>query len=213
MRNYLDTQHPTSNKIDGQHYYILIAGHGIHRADTFDDLETLLQQTEWNKQTIKKAVMMRYGLPVEFIPETRQERFNREEGRERCQRIAEEVDAFAEGRVYKCPDCDEVVEMPEDVGDKFTCPVCGEVHDINDFEQLGVYDYLDDSLDIEYRIDRNKDYRSCEICVGYGGPNIYIDTADAYIKLYWGSTREQYPIKYETRDEIDDWARDMWGWL
>lgn len=143
--------------------------------------------------------------------ETERERFDREEGRERCKRIAEEIDAYADGNMYRCPECGEVVEMPDDVGDKFKCYHCKEVAEVDQYEQLSIYDYMDDILDIDFTVNRYKEYTSCSICIGCGGPNIYIDTADAYIKLYWGSTRERYPIRYETRDQIDEWAEDYYN--
>lgn len=143
--------------------------------------------------------------------ETERERFDREEGRERCQRLAEEVNAYADGNIYRCPECGEVVEMPDDVGEKFKCYHCKEVAEVDQYERLSIYDYMDDILDIDFTVNRYKEYTSCSICIGWGGPNIYIDTADAYIKLYWGSTREQYPIRYETRDQIDEWAEDYYN--
>ena len=97
------------------------------------------------------------------------------------------------------------------MGDKFKCPHCHEVNDIEDFEELSIYDYMDDILDIEFTVDRYRSYKSCEICIGWGGPNIYIDTSDSYVKLYWGSTREKYPIRYSTSEEIDDWAEDYYN--
>lgn len=145
--------------------------------------------------------------------ESEQERFNRIEGRERCERIAKEIDAYADGNVYKCPHCDEIIEFPESVGDKFKCPHCDEVSDIDEYEQLSIYDYLDDILDIDFTIDRYKNYKYCSICIGWGGPNIYIDTSDAYVKLYWGSTREQYPISYSSRDTIDEWAEEYYNYI
>lgn len=145
--------------------------------------------------------------------ETEQERFNRVEGRERCKRIAKEIDAYSNGNVHKCPHCYEVIEIPESVGDKFKCPHCNEVSDIDDYEQLSIYDYLDDILDIDFIIDRYKNYKYCSICIGWGGPNIYIDTSDAYVKLYWGSTREQYPISYSSNDAIDVWAEEYYNYI
>lgn len=211
MTNYLNSIYPKSNKIDGVHYYIVIDGHGVHRADTFDDMETIVHQTKWHNQTIKTAVIMEYGVPRKFTPETRQERFDREEGRERCQGIAEEINAYADGNIYRCPDCNEIIEMSDDVGEKFRCPYCGETNDTGDFDQLSIYDYLDDILAIDFTVDRNKEYKSCEICIGWGGPNIYIDTDDAYVKLYWGNTSEKYPISYTASDEIDEWAEEYYN--
>ena len=214
MTNYINTTCPHSNKERGTHYYLLIEGAGIHRAETVDDLNTLIYQTQYRKQAIKKAVCMVYGVPFDFVPETEKERFDREEGRERCKRIAEEIEAYADGAIYKCSECGFLVEIPATVGDKFKCSHCNEVNEVDYYEQMSIYDYFDgDVLDVEYRIGSDKSYRSVELCIGWGGPNIYIDTADAEIKLYWGTTREQYPIRYETRDQIDEYAKECWNCL
>lgn len=143
--------------------------------------------------------------------ETEQERFNRVEGRERCKAIAEELNAYADGYMHKCPECGEEIEFPDGVGDKFKCPHCDYFGDVEEFEELSIYDYFDDFLDIDYTVNRYKEYQSALICIGWGGPNIYIDTDDAYVKLYWGSTREQYPIYYGTRDVIDEWAEELFS--
>ena len=211
MKNYLSANYPTSNKIKGIHYYLIIEGQGIHRAETIDDLETIVQQTQWNNQTIKKSVVMTYGLPAEFIPETRQERFDREEGFERCKRIAEELEAYCDGIRYRCPDCGEVVELSEDVGEKFKCPGCGETNDKDDFEQLGIYDYFDDILDIDFIVNRYKEYKACSVCVGFGGPNIFIDTWERAVCLYWGGTQARYSLLSDTIDEIDEWAEELYN--
>lgn len=162
--------------------------------------------------TLNRSGSLRRSTVIEGAKvETERERFDREEGRERCKAIAEEVDAYSAGDMYRCPDCGEVVELPTTVGDKFKCYHCDEVNDVDVFEQLSIYDYLDDILDIDFTVNRYKEYQSCSICIGWGGPDIYIDTDDAYIKLYWGSTREQYPIRYETRNDIDEWATDYYN--
>lgn len=142
--------------------------------------------------------------------ESERERFDRVEGRERCESIARELNAYADGLIKKCPICGEVLQFPEEVGDNFKCTDCGEVSEVEEWEELTIYDYLDDVLDVDFTINRFKEYKSCNICIGFGGPNIYIDTADGYIKLYWGSTREQFPIHYETCEAVDDWAREYW---
>lgn len=144
--------------------------------------------------------------------ESERERFDRVEGRERCQAIAKELDAYAGGYFHKCPHCEEVIEFPDDVGDKFKCPYCDYFDDVEEYEELTIYDYFDDFLDIDYTVNRYKEYQSASICIGWGGPNIYIDTADAEVKLYWGSTRERYPIYYTTRDAIDEWAEELYNY-
>ena len=136
---------------------------------------------------------------------------------EMCKRIALELEAYADGNVRRCPECGEIIDRTEwdDVGEKFKCPNCGAVVDTDDLDQLSIWDYMEDTLDIEYRTTgRNPDdLRSVRVMVTCGGPNIYIDTAEAAVKLYWWSDRAEYPISYDARDAVNEWAADLWGCL
>ena len=71
-------------------------------------------------------------------------------------------------------------------------------------ECQSLYDYFDDVYDIEYRIDGRGEYRSVRLMIAGGSPNIYVDTDDAYVKLYWGSTQVSAPFSYTASDAIDD---------
>lgn len=136
-----------------------------------------------------------------------------DENRDRCKRIAEEVEAYASGEAYKCPHCGEVHLMSayeanehenEDGETVYTCPNCEREIEENDLEAVSLYDYFNDIYNIEYRIDSNKELRSVEIMVACGGPNIYIDTESKTVKLYWAGERAEYPIDYDTAAEIDN---------
>lgn len=140
---------------------------------------------------------------------------NENENRETCKRIAHELENYVDGNVRRCPECGEIIERYDwdGVGDKFKCPNCGSVVDADDLETLGIYDYMEDVLDIEYRTGgRNADdLRSVRVMVACGGPNIYIDTASASVRLYWWGDKAEYPISYEARDAVDEWASEIWG--
>ena len=140
---------------------------------------------------------------------------NENENRETCERIANELENYASGNVRRCPECGEIINRTEwdDVGDKFKCPECGAVVESDDLEPLSVWDYMEDVLDIEYRTTgRNADdLRSVRVMVACGGPNIYIDTASAAVELDWWGDKAEYPISYEARDAVDEWAAEMWG--
>lgn len=77
-------------------------------------------------------------------------------------------------------------------------------------ECQSLYDYFDDVYDIEYRIDGRGEYRSVRLMIAGGGPNIYVDTNDAYVKLYWGSTYAEAPISYTASDLIDEIFEEHW---
>lgn len=137
-----------------------------------------------------------------------------EENRNTCKRIAEELEQYVNGEIYLCPECGEHVTAEEtetEEGEIIWKCSCGCTVE-EEPEQLSIYDYTSDVLDIEFRCDIRKVYRSCEIMVTCGGPNIYIDTADAKVKLYWWGDRAEYPISYTAADALDDWAEEYFNY-
>jgi predicted RNA-binding Zn-ribbon protein involved in translation (DUF1610 family) len=134
-----------------------------------------------------------------------------DENRDTCRRIAQEIDAYADGGMYRCPDCGETLLLPDDVGDRYRCPHCHEVNDVDDLDQLGVWDYLSDAFDVEYTCGSDREYRSVRIMVACGGPNIYLNTATKDVELYWWNERARYPMHYETADALDQWAEEYWN--
>lgn len=147
-----------------------------------------------------------------IIPGAKQpERNAAEENRRHCKHIAHETEAYAAGDVHRCPDCGEEIRFPDDVGDKYRCPHCHAVNDVDDYEQLSIWDYMNDILDINFIVSQDHEYRSCKICVAWGGPNIYIDTDSAMVKLYWWNEYAEYPLSYSARDAIDEWAEEYWN--
>lgn len=141
-----------------------------------------------------------------FIKETAQEKTDRE-NRERCERIAKELDNIAERNYYRCPHCGKVIEWDDDQyndGDAvYTCPECGETFKENALEPYTLWDYFDDVYDIEYSIGGDMSYRSVRLMIACGGPNIYIDTGAKEVQLYWGTDRASYRLLSDTCEEID----------
>lgn len=130
-----------------------------------------------------------------------------------CKRIAEKLEQYTRGDIYKCPECGEHCEVEEDENENgeviYKCS-CGCVTEYEP-EQLGLYDWAEDILDIEYRCGRDKEYRSCCIMVAYGGPNIYVDTAEKEVQLYWWTDRASYLISNDVAEALDDWAEEYWN--
>lgn len=142
----------------------------------------------------------------------RKERDAEKENHEHCRWIAENVAEYAAGQVYRCPDCGRKFTAPEDC-EKYRCPDCGNIADLDEYEQLSLYDYLSDCYDIEYRCDGNREYRSVQIMVACGGPNIYLDTDSKQVELYWWSERATWPLSYDSVEALDEWAEEYWNCL
>lgn len=132
------------------------------------------------------------------------------EHNEHCKEIAERLEAFARGYLARCPECGEDIE-PDD-SDTFTCPHCGHSCDVDELEPLSIYDYFTDSIyNIEYRCDSRKEYKSVQIMVACGGPNIYLDTASGDVELYWWTERGRYPMSSSVIRALDEFAEELWN--
>lgn len=62
-----------------------------------------------------------------------------------------------------------------------------EPNEENDNNHMTVYDYLCDTLDIEYRTGVARDYRSVKVAITLGGPACWIDTDLQAVLCSWGS--------------------------
>lgn len=134
------------------------------------------------------------------------------ENREHCISIAKELEAIADGRLYRCPECGNLYEIDDAGEDQIhACPECGS--EIDEPEPATMYDYFSDCFDIEYRISGNGEYKSVELCVACGGPNIYVDTGTRTVKLYWWSDRAEAPIFGDACDQIDAEFEELYNCL
>ena len=211
MSNYINERWPESNSNPEVFYILQVEGQERRHYYTVEDLRHAISQARYNNLAIKTALRWYKGNFTEFKPETSAEKSARE-NRDHCRRIAKELEQYAAGNVYKCPDCGEYITLRDDFdGDKYKCPDCGTVHEIEYLEQQTMWDYLEDYLDIEYRISSDREtVRSVQICVAWGGPSIYLDTETKNVELYWWGDRASYPMSYDVCDALDEWAQELW---
>lgn len=113
--------------------------------------------------------------------------------------IAKKLEAICNGELYICPHCGEEFTYEEleernaltDDGLVHFCPDCEDV----ELEEETMWEYFDSDgiYNIEYVVDSAKEYKACRIMVACGGPNIYINTWDKCVELYWwGSDAKTY---------------------
>lgn len=112
--------------------------------------------------------------------------------RDTCESIRDTLNAFYEGKIYDTVEC-AMVEMPDDF-------------DENCERYSSLYEWLlCDNLGVKITTDINgEDLYGCQICVGWGGPNIYIDTNDKAVTGYWWTERWETPLTGEVCDMIDE---------
>lgn len=134
-----------------------------------------------------------------------------------CISIANELDAFASSNMIRCPECGEIVSLPYMEGENIELD-CGcrvnidSLDDLDDLDEVTMWDYFEDRVyDIKYTIDGDLDYVGARVMIAFGGPNIYIDTCNCQVELFWGSNKACAYINYKTRDAIDAYFEDLYN--
>ena len=138
--------------------------------------------------------------------------------REHCKYIADGLELIAYGQAYKCSECGEVIdceeyaeneELYDAITEDETC-VCPHCKEEAEFEQLGVFDWLEDALDIQYTINGDMSYYAGRVMVACGGPNIYVDTLSGAVKLYWWADRAEYELSRAACDALDECLEELY---
>jgi predicted RNA-binding Zn-ribbon protein involved in translation (DUF1610 family) len=168
----------------------------------------------WHASGLDLIIHSRYGNTGVYVHGAAQKpaRTAEDENRSHCKHIAQELDAYVNDEVKRCPECGEIHRRDwGQVGDLFKCPNCGEVTSLDDWEWLSIWDFLSDVFDVEYRCGSDREYRSVRVMVACGGPNIYLNSATKDVELYWWNERSRYPMSYEAAEALDQWAEDCWN--
>ena len=87
----------------------------------------------------------------------------------------------------------------------------GEAIFEGDIEIADIGDYFDDFYDIDYVVDSNKKYKACRVLVACGGPNIYIDTWEKQVQLFWWSDTATVDIPEDLCMVIDDFFEVLYN--
>ena len=78
-------------------------------------------------------------------------------------------------------------------------------------EAFDLYSYFSDVLDIEYTIDSAGEYIGARIYVTLGGPNVWIDSREGYVRGAWGCDRAESWIPCEINDEINEIFKEYYS--
>ena len=92
------------------------------------------------------------------------------------------------------------------IADELTRLVNGEPATDDNGEIVDLYDYLGDNYDVEYRTDYRGEIRSVCVMVACGGPNIYIDTEEGAVLLYWGGEKARAYLDLDVVSAVNSWA-------
>jgi hypothetical protein len=82
--------------------------------------------------------------------------------------------------------------------------------DLNsDDEPMSAYDYLTDSLDINWILNNDKSYRGARVLVAFGGPNIWVDTERGIVEGNWWG--EYAKARFDDNIGLDDALNDIYN--
>lgn len=132
-----------------------------------------------------------------------------QENLEYCKHVRNELEQYYNGEVYKCPVCGEIIHI-EDINKLNESNLgiilpCGcEVDDVENIEQLSLYDYFNDVFDIIYYIGSDKEVRGVRLMIACGGPNVFVDTFRKTVELYWWTETAAVDLFGELCEEITE---------
>ena len=73
-----------------------------------------------------------------------------------------------------------------------------------------VTEWMEDTYDIRYYVDREKRYLGAEIMVAGGGPTIWVNTYTQQVEGYWGGDKVLEP--FIDNIGLDDYCEEMYGY-
>ena len=140
---------------------------------------------------------------------------NRETGQ-----IADSFDDLAEALDVPARVLDEMLTLaariesgdidPDDAHLIETPPTREEI--LGDWEPASAMTYLSDVLSTRYTVSGRgaDDYISVEVAIAIGGPNVWINTAEKQLEVYWGGAPEVRSLPYSFCEAIDEAAAELW---
>lgn len=145
------------------------------------------------------------------------------EHNEHCKRIAETLEKYASGNYFEYDGELYPLDSEDDFWNTennsfyldddgfYYYEIDGEKIDERDIEPASLWDCFDDDFiyDIDYILDRDKDLKAVRVMVACGGPNIYINTWDRRVELYWWGSNGNYDLSRELCDKINDYFREI----
>ena len=99
--------------------------------------------------------------------------------------------------------------MCKNIADDITNPVMRKDEETGEKRQETAGDWMEDTYDIRYYVDREKQYLGAEIMVAGGGPTIWVNTYTGYVEGYWGGDKVLEPFRDEL--DLDGYCEELYG--
>lgn len=79
-----------------------------------------------------------------------------------------------------------------------------------DFWPATMYEYFDEYFNIDYIVDGSKEFTACRIMIACGGPNVYINTWEKCVELYWWSEMGKAYLPGYVCDAINEYFEELY---
>ena len=76
-------------------------------------------------------------------------------------------------------------------------------------KEITASDWMEDTYDIRYLVDRDKRYLGAEIMCAGGGPTIWVNTYTQQVEGYWGGDKVLEP--FIDNLGLDDYCEELYG--
>lgn len=127
---------------------------------------------------------------------------------------AREINDIWHSLYYYCPDCGrQIVLDPDAYGEEeHPCPFCEEDGEHCEMEEYDLFTWLGDQLEISKWIhtDRHGPVSDVWVALTLGGPNVYLDTENEKVRVYWGFDYAEAPVESGACEEIVRLAQEVW---
>lgn len=113
-----------------------------------------------------------------------------------CFSIAEELEAHANSRAYTDEDGDVVI-------------LDGDDEPTDEMEYRGLYDFINDALDVEITRGLSGDYRGAKLYMTVGGPTIWVDTQTGFVEGRWATDSCSKWVDSDAIDELNEAIEEL----
>lgn len=113
-----------------------------------------------------------------------------------CNLIAEGIEAHANSRAYEDEDGNVVIIDSDD-------------EPADEMEYRGLYDFIEDALDVEITRGLSGDYRGAKLYMTVGGPTIWVDTQTGFVEGRWATDSCSKWVDSDAIDELNDAIEEL----
>lgn len=81
--------------------------------------------------------------------------------------------------------------------------------DEQELDKATMWDYLGENYGVRFTVDEDLELRSVAVMVAFGGPNVWVDTGEEAVELFWGTGYACYPLSTDAIDAVNGWAEEL----